>query len=104
MVNVISQIIASGLTIYFFALLIRWGKKDAKKQRERETAARKRAWAAEIERAGRRMMEQDAINQILKENAINTGKENAAKKDPPLRKATGFYSGKDAQKILKYKG
>lgn len=99
MANVISQIIATGLTVYLFALLIRWGRKDAQERREREAAARKRAWQREIERAGRRMMEQDRIKRIMQEDLHIK----VPKKDPPLRKATGFYSDKDAQKFVEYK-
>lgn len=96
MVNVISQIIATGLTVYLFALLIRWGRKDAQERREREAAARKRAWQREIDRAGHRMMEQDRIKRIMREN-VEPG-------EPPLRKVTGLFCGDDAKKFIEYKG
>lgn len=102
--QIIPQVLATGITIGLIACLVKWYKDDEKKRVEAEIKAQKKAWAAEIERAGRRMMEQDTISKILKENAIKTVNENAVKKDPPLRKATGLYSGEDAQKIVKYKG
>lgn len=102
MLNVLSQILATGITAALFYAFYKHCKKDAEEERERKRKARQMAWAAEIERAGRRMMQQDAINKILKENAVIN--ENNDKKDAPIRKATGFYSGADAQKILKCNG
>ena len=66
--NIASQILATGLTAAAFGSLIAWGKRDARERREREREARKRAWAREIEAAGRRMMEADERRRIMAEN------------------------------------
>lgn len=66
--NIASQILATGLTAAAFGSLIAWGKRDARERREREREARKRAWEREIERAGRRMMEADERRRIMAEN------------------------------------
>lgn len=66
--NLASQVLATGLTAALFGSLIAWGKRDARERRERQREARKRAWAREIEAAGRRMMEADRRAEIMQEN------------------------------------
>lgn len=68
--NIAAQILATGLTAAAFGSLIAWGKRDARERREREREARKRAWAREIEAAGRRMMEADRREQIRKTTEV----------------------------------
>lgn len=95
--SIVSQIAATGITAGLFVCLFIWDKRDKKKETEAKMKAQKAAWNAEIERAGRRMMEQDRIKRIMQEDLHIK----VPKKDPPLRKATGFYSDKDAQKFVK---
>lgn len=65
--NTVSQIAATVATIAVFAGGVVWNKHDEKERHKHEREARRRAWAREIEAAGRRMMERDERERIMHE-------------------------------------
>lgn len=68
--NLICQVIATGLVAALFIYLYRWYKKDKRERQKREQVLKKRAWEREIERAGRRMIEADRREYIRRTTQI----------------------------------
>lgn len=88
--NIISQIVATSLFAALMVYLYKWGKRDKKKRTEKKLQKQRELWAAEIERAGRAMIEEDERQRVLKSNV----------KEPEVELRGNFHSIKfDGNKI-----